>query len=57
LAESVVLDEFEELCSQIEGLDIKDLKAKKKTKAAEIACLTALGLQGVIEEAKPLKDV
>jgi hypothetical protein len=56
-AEPIVLDEFEELCSQIEGLDIKDPKAKKKAKAAEIARLTTLGLQGVMEEAKPLKDV
>lgn len=57
LAEPVALDEFEELCSQIEGLDIEDPKAKKKAKAAEIARLAALGLQGVMEEAKPLKDV
>lgn len=45
------------MCSQIEGLDIKDLKAKKKAKVAKIARLTTLSLQGVIEEAKPLKDV
>ena len=57
MAKPIVLDEFEELCSQIEGLDIKDPKAKKKAKAAEIARLTTLGLQGVMEEAKPLKDV
>src|SRR4030081_2541121 len=56
-AKPIVLDEFEELCSQIEGLDIKDPKAKKKAKAAKIAHLTTLGLQGVMEEAKPLKDV
>ena len=56
-AEPVVLDEFEELCSQIEDLDIEDPKAKKKAKAAEIARLTALSFQGVIEEAKLLKDV
>jgi hypothetical protein len=46
------------LYSQIEGLDIEDdLKAKKKAKVAKRACLTILGLQGVIEEAKPLKEV
>jgi hypothetical protein len=46
------------LCSQTEGLDIEeDLKAKKKAKVAEIARLKALGLKGVMEEAKPLKDV
>ena len=56
-AEPVVLDEFEELCSQIEGLDIEDPKAKKKAKTAEIKRLTTLSLQGVMEEAKPLKDV
>jgi hypothetical protein len=39
-------------------LDIEeDPKAKKKAKAAEIARLKALGLKGVIEEVKPLKDV
>ena len=57
LAEPIVLDEFEELCSQIERLDIKDPKAKKKAKAAEIARLTTLGLQSVIEEAKLLKNI
>ena len=42
----LVLDNLvEELCSQTEGLDIKDdPKAKKKAKAAEITRLTALGL-------------
>src|SRR4030081_3945978 len=48
------LDLIEELCSQVEELDIK---AKKKAKAEEIARLTQLGFQGVIEKAKLLKDV
>jgi hypothetical protein len=52
-----ILDPIEQLCSQTEELNIKDPKAKKKAKAAEMACLTALGLQGVMEEAKPLKEV
>ena len=62
-ADSIILDEVlddavDELCSQTEGLDIEDdPKMKKKAKAAEIARLTALGLQGVMEEAKPLKEV
>ena len=34
-----------------------DPKTKKKAKAVEIARLTALSLQGIIEEAKPLKEV
>jgi hypothetical protein len=46
------------LCSQTEELDIKeDPKAQKTAKAIEIARLKALGLKGVIEEVKPLKDV
>jgi hypothetical protein len=59
LAKPLVLDDaVEGLCSQIEGLDVEeDLKTKKKAKAAEVARLTALGLQGIMEEAKPLKDV
>jgi hypothetical protein len=59
LAEPLVPDDaVEELCSQIEGLDIEeDLKAKKKAKAAKVARLTTLGLQSIMEEAKPLKDV
>jgi hypothetical protein len=58
-AEPLVSDDaVEELGSQLEGLDIEeDPKAKKKAKAAEIARLTTLGLQGVMEEAKPLKEV
>jgi hypothetical protein len=56
------LSPIEELCSQTEGLYIEDnkeakKKAKKKAKAKEIARLTKLGLKGVMEEAKPLKDV
>jgi hypothetical protein len=47
-------DLIEELCSQVEELDIK---AKKKAKAEEIARLIQLGFQGVIKEAKLLKDV
>jgi hypothetical protein len=52
-------DIIKQLCTQTEELDIKekDLKAKKKAKAAEIARLTSLGLGGVMEEVKPLKDV
>lgn len=53
-----ILDLVEQLYSQTEELDIKeDPKAKKKAKAIEIACLKALGLKGVIEEVKPLKDI
>jgi hypothetical protein len=57
--EPIISDDIvEELCSQTEWLDIEDdLKAKKKVKAAEITRLTTLGLQGVMEEVKPLKDV
>ena len=56
--EPFVLDIVEDLCSQIEGLYIEeDLKAKKKAKAAEIARLKGLGLDGVLKEARPLKDV
>jgi hypothetical protein len=53
-ADTPTLDPIEELCSQVEGLDIK---AKKKAKAEEIAQLTQLGFQGVMEEAKLPKDV
>jgi hypothetical protein len=53
----LILDLIKQLCSQTEELDIKDLKAKKKVKEVEIARLTTLGLQGVIKEAKPLKEV
>jgi hypothetical protein len=58
-AEPIVLeDAVEELCSQTEGLGIEDdLKTKKKAKAVEIARLATLGLQGVMEEAKPLKEI
>jgi hypothetical protein len=46
------------LYSQTEELDIEeDPKAKKKAKADEIARLKALGLKGVMEEVKPLKNV
>jgi hypothetical protein len=53
-ANTPVSDPIEELCSQVEELDIK---AKKKAKAEEIARLTQLGFQGVMEEAKLPKDV
>jgi hypothetical protein len=58
-APSIPDDIIEQLCTQIEELDIEeeDPKAKKKAKAAEIARLTSLGLEGVMEEVKPLKDV
>jgi hypothetical protein len=56
--EPSILDPIEQLCSQMEELDIEeDPKAKKKAKAVEIARLEGLGLKGVIEEVKPLKDV
>jgi hypothetical protein len=56
--EPSILDPIEQLCSQTEELDIEeDPKAKKKAKAVEIARLKALGLEGVIEEVRPLKDV
>jgi hypothetical protein len=49
---------IEELCNQTQDLDIKDgPKERKKAKAAEIARLTRLSLQNIIEEAKPLEDV
>jgi hypothetical protein len=61
LAKPLISDDVvEELYSQIEGLELdikKDLKAKKKAKAAKVAHLATLSLQGVMEEAKPLKDV
>jgi hypothetical protein len=59
LAKPLVSDDaVEELGSQLEGLDIReDLKTKKKAKATEITRLTTLSLQGIMEEAKPLKDV
>src|SRR5439155_4577762 len=41
-------------CDRVKALD---LKAKKKAKAAEVARLSKLGLEGVIEEAKQPKDV
>jgi hypothetical protein len=51
-------DPIEQLCSQTDELDIEeDPKAKKKSKAVEIAQFTQLGFQGVMEEAKLLKDV
>jgi hypothetical protein len=54
----LIPDPIEQLCSQTETLDIEeDPKVKRKAKVAEIARLKALGLEGVIEEAKPLKDV
>jgi hypothetical protein len=40
--ESTNLDLVHELCSQTEGLEITDEKAKKKAKADEIAWLTPL---------------
>ena len=54
VANTPSLDPIEEQCSQVEELDIK---AKKKAKAEEIARLTQLGFQGVMEEAKLPKDV
>ena len=46
------------MCSQTEELVIEeDPRAKKKAEAVEIARLKALGLEGVMEEVKPLKDV
>jgi hypothetical protein len=56
--EPSIPDPIEQLCSQTEELDIEeDPKAKKKAKAVEIARLKELSLKGVMEEAKPLKDV
>src|SRR4030081_2624280 len=47
-----ILDPIEQLCSQTEELDIEeDPKAKRKAKAAEIAHLKGLGLDGVISVA------
>jgi hypothetical protein len=58
-APSILDDIIGQLCTQTEELDIEeeDPKAKKKAKAAEIARLTSRGLEGVMEEVKPLKDV
>jgi hypothetical protein len=53
-ANAPALDPIAELCSWTEALDIK---AKKKAKQKEITRLTKLGLRGVMEEVKPLKDV
>jgi hypothetical protein len=50
------LSAIQGLCSGIEGFDING-KAKKKARAEEIAQLTTLDLKGIIEEAKPLKEV
>src|SRR6266498_6011580 len=56
--EPSVLDAVEQLCSQTEGLDIEeDPKAKKKAKVAEIARWKGISLEGVMEEARLLKDV
>jgi hypothetical protein len=49
-----LVDPIEELCIGVEGLV---LKVQKKAKTAEIARLSKLGLTGVMEEAKPPKDV
>ena len=54
VANAPALDPIEELCNQVEELDIK---AKKKAKAKEIVRLTQLGFEGVIEEAKLPEDV
>ena len=51
------LDPVQELCSQTEGLEITNKKARKKAKADEIVRLTALDLKSIIEEAKPPKEV
>jgi hypothetical protein len=57
-AKPTILDPIKQLCSQTEELDIReDPKAKKKAKAAEMARLKALGLEGVMKEVKSLKDV
>jgi hypothetical protein len=53
-----ISDPVEDLYSQTAKLDIKaDIKAKKQAKLAEIARLSKLGFQGVLEEIKPLKEV
>jgi hypothetical protein len=51
------LDPVQELCSQTEGLEITNEKARKKAKADEIVRLTALDLKSIMEEAKPPKEV
>ena len=45
------------MCGQTEELDTEEDQAKKKAKAVEIARLKAHGLEGVMEEVKPLMDV
>jgi hypothetical protein len=51
-------DLIEELCSQAQDLDISNnLKAKKKAKVAEIACLNTLSLQEIMDKAKALEEV
>jgi Transposase IS4 len=55
-AEPSGLDPIQELCSQIEGLEITE-NAKKKAKSEEIARLRKLGFHSVLAEVKPLKDV
>jgi cytochrome c5 len=51
-------DAIEELCNITQDLDISNNpKAKKKAKAAEITRLNALSLQGIMDEAKPLKEL
>src|SRR5436305_8096074 len=55
--------DIEQLCGQIEGLDLEEdilrpnNKAKKKAKAEEISRLSKLSLDSIMEEAKDPKDV
>jgi hypothetical protein len=57
VTEPLNLDPVQELCSQTEGLEITNEKARKKAKADEVAQLAALDLKSIMEKAKPLKEV
>jgi hypothetical protein len=56
--EPSILDPIKQLYSQTEELDIKeDPKTKKKTKTIEIVYLKTFGLENIIKEIKPLKNI
>ena len=52
--EPTTLNPVDEICSQIEELDIK---ARKKAKEVEMTRLTKLSFQRVLDEIKPLESV
>src|SRR5436305_10823643 len=52
--EPTTLDPVDEICSQIEELNIK---ARKKAKEVEITQLTKLSFQHILDKIKPLESV